>query len=59
MYSHHLETQIRAERKQRQPEKEGIVSGDIEALPASEDSDKYVIVKRKDRGKEGGSSEQH
>ncbi|KAI0807929.1 hypothetical protein C8Q74DRAFT_1230093 [Fomes fomentarius] len=55
--SHDL-NMIRAERKQRQPEKEGIVPGEIEALPASEDSDKYVIVKRRDRGKEG-SSEQH
>ncbi len=38
--------QIRAERKQRQPEKEGVVPGPIEALPAPEDADKYVVVKK-------------
>ncbi|KAI0748649.1 hypothetical protein C8Q80DRAFT_1172960 [Daedaleopsis nitida] len=57
--SHDL-NMIRAERKQRNPEKEGRVPGDIEAVPAPEDGDKYVVVKKKETGgKEQGDSEQH
>ena len=43
--------QIRAERKERQLEKEGLVPGSVEALPAPEDADKYVVVKQKDAEK--------
>ncbi|KAI0672692.1 hypothetical protein C8Q78DRAFT_970296 [Trametes maxima] len=52
--SHDL-NMIRAERKKQQPENEGKVPGDFEAVPAPEDADKYVIVKKKDNGK----NEQH
>ncbi|KAI8982903.1 hypothetical protein BD414DRAFT_537912 [Trametes punicea] len=55
LISHDL-NMIRAERKQHQPEKEGTVSGDIEAVPAPEDADKYVLVKKKDTGT---NEEQH
>ncbi|KAI0636445.1 hypothetical protein C8Q77DRAFT_502070 [Trametes polyzona] len=48
--SHDL-NMIRAERKQHQPEREGKVPGDVEAVPAPEDADKYVIVKKKDAEK--------
>ncbi|KAI0695852.1 hypothetical protein C8T65DRAFT_583938 [Cerioporus squamosus] len=53
--SHDLNT-IRAERKQRQPEKEGVVPGPIEAVPAPEDADKYVVIKKKDAEKSGEES---
>ncbi|KAI0647573.1 hypothetical protein C8Q79DRAFT_960215 [Trametes meyenii] len=49
--SHDL-NMIRAERKKQQPEKEGKVPGDVEAVPSPEDADKYVIVKKKDNGKD-------
>lgn len=49
---------IRAERKQHQPEKEGRVSGEIEALPAPDDADKYVIIKKKDEGKDKDEDKQ-
>ena len=52
----HRISQIRAERKQHQPEREGTVAGDVEALPAPEDADKYVIVRKKEAEK---SQEQH
>ncbi|RPD56343.1 hypothetical protein L226DRAFT_615526 [Lentinus tigrinus ALCF2SS1-7] len=45
--SHDL-NMIRAERKQKQPEREGSIPGPIEAVAAPEDSDKYVVVKKKD-----------
>ncbi|KAI0820236.1 hypothetical protein BC628DRAFT_1398767 [Trametes gibbosa] len=48
--SHDLDM-IRAERKQHQPEQEGKVGGDVEAVPAPEDADNYVIVKKKDTSK--------
>ncbi|KAH9900846.1 hypothetical protein C8Q73DRAFT_636886 [Cubamyces lactineus] len=50
MVSHDL-NMIRAERKQHQPEREGTVPGDVEALPAPEDADKYVIVRKKETEK--------
>lgn len=49
---------IRAERKQHQPEKEGRVSGEIEALPAPDDADKYVVIKKKDEGKDKDEEKQ-
>ena len=49
--THDPAIQIRAERKQRQPEKEGLVPGPVQALPAPEDADKYVVVKKKDAEK--------
>ncbi|KAI0780399.1 hypothetical protein BD413DRAFT_1201 [Trametes elegans] len=56
--SHDL-NMIRAERKQHQPEKEGKVAGEIEALPAPEDADKYVVVKKKENeGSENSEGEQ-
>ncbi|KAL1937631.1 hypothetical protein VTO73DRAFT_13017 [Trametes versicolor] len=55
--SHDL-NMIRAERKQHQPEKEGRVSGEIEALPAPDDADKYVIIKKKDEGKDKDEEKQ-
>ncbi|OBZ69322.1 hypothetical protein A0H81_10949 [Grifola frondosa] len=44
--SHDLDM-IRAQRKQKQPEREGFVRGDVEALPAGRNADSYVMVKRK------------
>ncbi|KAI0929345.1 hypothetical protein AcV5_006640 [Taiwanofungus camphoratus] len=49
---------IRAERKQKQPEREGLVGGKIEALPAGEDADQYVVVKKKNSGGGGEQNEQ-
>ena len=51
LLTHDPAIQIRAERKQRQPEKEGLVPGPVQALPAPEDADKYVVVKKKDAEK--------
>ena len=56
LVSHDLHT-IRAERKQKQPSNQGTVSGEIEALPASEESDNYVVIKRKNTGKEGNEQQ--
>ncbi|OSD08319.1 hypothetical protein PYCCODRAFT_1429391 [Trametes coccinea BRFM310] len=53
MVSHDL-NMIRAERKQHQPEREGKVPGDVEAVPAPENADAYVIVQKKDSGKSEG-----
>ncbi len=50
---------IRAERKQYQPEKEGRVPGDVEAIPAPDDADKYVIIKKKDEGKDQDGEKQN
>ncbi|KAI0707942.1 hypothetical protein C8Q76DRAFT_696223 [Earliella scabrosa] len=55
--SHDL-NMIRAERKQMQPEREGRIPGEVEAVPAPEDGDKYVIVKRKNKGNEEGKEQQ-
>lgn len=38
---------IRAERNYFTPERSGVVKGDIEAIPAGEDADNYVIIRRK------------
>ncbi|PCH37696.1 hypothetical protein WOLCODRAFT_95656 [Wolfiporia cocos MD-104 SS10] len=54
LVSHDL-NMIRAERKQKEPEREGYVGGDIEALLAPEDADSYVIVRKK---KENGGKQQ-
>jgi len=58
LISHDL-NMIRAERKQKQPEREGHVGGDIEALPAPESADSYVIIKKKSSDQDGdnGASE--
>ncbi|EJF66309.1 hypothetical protein DICSQDRAFT_98350 [Dichomitus squalens LYAD-421 SS1] len=45
LVSHDL-NMIRAERKALATEKEGTVAGNIEATPASEDADRYVVVKK-------------
>lgn len=50
--------QIRAQRKQKQPEHEGQVGGDIEAVAAPETADQYVIVKKKSNGNGNGNGEQ-
>ncbi|KZT69859.1 hypothetical protein DAEQUDRAFT_811134 [Daedalea quercina L-15889] len=55
LISHDLNL-IRAERKQKQPEHEGRVGGNIEALLAPEDADSYVIIKKKNSGENGGES---
>lgn len=39
--------EIRAERKQNHPDNRGVVGGDIEAVPAPEDADSYVVIKKK------------
>ncbi|KAI0725787.1 hypothetical protein C8Q72DRAFT_570507 [Fomitopsis betulina] len=55
--SHDL-NMIRAERKQKAPQHERLVGGDVEALSAPENADSYVIIKKKSNGQEGdGSSE--
>lgn len=46
LVSHDLHV-IRAERKQNHPDNRGKVGGNIEAVPAPEDADQYVIVKKK------------
>lgn len=38
---------IRMERKKHEVERSGKVGGDIEALPASESSDSYVVLRKK------------
>jgi hypothetical protein len=39
--------EIRTERKQTHPDNRGVVGGNIEAVPAPEDADQYVIIKKK------------
>ena len=41
-----------------QPEREGRIPGEVEAVPAPEDGDKYVIVKRKNKVNEEGKEQQ-
>lgn len=48
--SHDLH-EIRAERKDRHPDNKGVVPGNIEALPAPEDADSYVMIKKKEEPK--------
>ncbi|OSX65628.1 hypothetical protein POSPLADRAFT_1039170 [Postia placenta MAD-698-R-SB12] len=57
LVSHDL-NMIRAQRKQKQPEHEGQVGGDIEAVAAPETADQYVIVKKKSNGNGNGNGEQ-
>ncbi|KAL6301612.1 hypothetical protein BKA93DRAFT_751827 [Sparassis latifolia] len=52
LISHDL-NMVRAERKQKQPEADGSVRGNVEALLADESGDSYVIIKKK-RGEEAG-----
>jgi len=55
LLSHDLDM-IRNERKRIMREKEGSVGGDVEAVGGGEDSDNYVIIKKKEvkQEKEGG-----
>lgn len=55
--SHDLEV-IRMARKQYDVERSGTVGGDIEALPAPENAESYVILKKKqhDEGKPEGEA---
>jgi hypothetical protein len=43
---------IRAERKKSQIERSGTIPGNIEAVPAGEDADGYVAIKKKEEPKE-------
>ncbi|KDQ61073.1 hypothetical protein JAAARDRAFT_173588 [Jaapia argillacea MUCL 33604] len=54
LLSHDL-NMIRAERKEKAPERHGVVGGDVEALSGGEASDAYVVVRKKktDNGEEG------
>ncbi|KZT02324.1 uncharacterized protein LAESUDRAFT_730310 [Laetiporus sulphureus 93-53] len=52
LVSHDL-NMIRAEREQKQPEREGFVGGDVEALPAPENGDSYVVIKKKSNSTSG------
>lgn len=47
---------VRMERKKHEVERSGVIGGDIEAVPASESSDNYVSLKKKQdsENKEGG-----
>ncbi|KAG6334321.1 hypothetical protein ID866_4766 [Astraeus odoratus] len=49
---------IRALRKQSAPERSGVIGGDIEAVPAGDEADVYVIVRHKKSPPEEGSSEE-
>ncbi|KAI5994576.1 hypothetical protein F5J12DRAFT_856936 [Pisolithus orientalis] len=49
---------IRAERNYFTPERSGVVKGDIEAIPAGEDADNYVIIRRKHKSEEGSESKE-
>ncbi|KAI6037914.1 hypothetical protein EDC04DRAFT_2570570 [Pisolithus marmoratus] len=49
---------IRAERNYFTPERSGVVKGDIEAVPAGEDADNYVIVRHKRKSEEGSESQE-
>ncbi|KAM5532947.1 hypothetical protein V8D89_013413 [Ganoderma adspersum] len=58
LISHDL-NMIRAERKKRAPEGEGLVHGEVEAVAAPEDSDHYVVVKKhENEGGEGNGNGQ-
>jgi hypothetical protein len=45
------------ERKKHQVERSGTVGGDIEALPASEKADTYVVLKKRHDEKETENSD--
>ncbi|KAH9928486.1 uncharacterized protein BXZ73DRAFT_90560 [Epithele typhae] len=57
LVSHDLQM-IRAERKQKQPETEGIVKGAIGTVAAQEDSDNYVMIKHNEPKEESPKQEQ-
>lgn len=44
---------IRGERQKKHVDREGTVSGPVEALPAGEDADNYVIIKKKEEEDKG------
>lgn len=46
LLSHDLEM-LREERKRYLPEKSGVVRGNIEAVPAPDDADNYVVIRKK------------
>ncbi|KAH9950196.1 hypothetical protein B0H21DRAFT_687075 [Amylocystis lapponica] len=52
LVSHDLNL-IRAERKQKEPEREGVIGGEVEAVSAPENADSYVIVRKKQHAEEG------
>ncbi|TCD63532.1 hypothetical protein EIP91_005302 [Steccherinum ochraceum] len=56
LVSHDLDM-IRAERREHHPDREGVVKGEIQALPAGEEADSYVVVKKKQQQKEEGEGE--
>jgi hypothetical protein len=47
---------IREARKETHPVNAGVTGGEVEALPAGEDADHYVIIKKK-QAKEADDSE--
>ncbi|THH28397.1 hypothetical protein EUX98_g5795 [Antrodiella citrinella] len=56
LVSHDLDM-IRAERREHHPDREGLVKGDIEAVPAGEQADSYVVIRKKQQKKEGGEGQ--
>lgn len=50
--------QVRAERKQRVPETEGRVAGDVEAVSAGAQGDSYVLIKKKEKPEEKDDQKQ-
>jgi hypothetical protein len=48
LLSHDLEL-IRAQRRELQPERSGVVGGDVEAVPAPADADRFVVIKKKEK----------
>ncbi|KAF4576335.1 hypothetical protein EYR36_001065 [Pleurotus pulmonarius] len=52
LVSHDLDL-LREQRKQARPEGAGVVHGDIEALPAGENDDHYVNIRKKAKDNEG------
>ncbi|GBE81689.1 hypothetical protein SCP_0400600 [Sparassis crispa] len=58
LVSHDLDM-VRAERKQKQPEQEGLVGGEVETVAGGDDADTYVVIKHKHHeGEQGGEQEQ-
>ncbi|KAI1791699.1 hypothetical protein LXA43DRAFT_1082517 [Ganoderma leucocontextum] len=54
LISHDL-NMIRAERREKAPESEKHVAGEVEAVPAPEDADRYVVVKKHENGEGEGN----
>ncbi|KIJ16964.1 hypothetical protein PAXINDRAFT_162554 [Paxillus involutus ATCC 200175] len=53
LFTHDL-NMIRAERKQKKPERAGVVGGDIEAVEGGEGSDSYIVIRHKNgKNREG------